>query len=101
MTPLGLPVPSKTVVDRAGEALVEAYRADRNLPDDACDLVARWREHHCDALVWITKSIRGRTRIPASYRLKRLPQIVAKLSRAGRSGEPAKIEAEMMRVGRL
>lgn len=76
-------VASKSAVNRAGERLVAAHRASQELPIQSCETVTGWRERHCEPLVWLTTSIRGRVGIPVSYRLKRLPQIVAKLSRAG------------------
>jgi hypothetical protein len=76
---------SKSAVNRAGESLVTAYNSGDELPLDACEHVAAWRELHAEPLVWLTISVRGRTDTPVSYRLKRLPQIVAKLARAGRT----------------
>lgn len=75
-------LPSRSAVGRAGDALIEAYNRGLDLPADACDIVSRWRERHADPLTWLTTSLRGRIEMPASYRLKRLPQIVAKLARA-------------------
>ena len=74
---------SKSAVNRAGESLVAAYNNGDELPLDACEHVTAWRERHAEPLVWLRMSVRGRTETPVSYRLKRLPQIVAKLARAG------------------
>lgn len=74
---------SKNAVNKAGESLVAAHNRDDELPLDACEQVATWREFHADPLDWLTLSVRGRTEAPVSSRLKRLPQIVAKLARAG------------------
>ena len=74
---------SKSAVNRAGETLTAAHRAGAELPVEPCEGVAKWRELHAEPLAWLTMSLRGRVEMPASYRLKRLPQIVAKLARAG------------------
>ena len=74
---------SKSAVNRAGETLVEALKQDAEYPLEACEVVGHWRELHAEPLVWLTTSVRGRTDLPVSYRLKRLPQIVAKLAREG------------------
>jgi ppGpp synthetase/RelA/SpoT-type nucleotidyltranferase len=74
---------SKSAVNRAGESLVAAFNSGDELPVDACEEVVTWREFHAEPLVWLTLSVRGRTEAPVSYRLKRLPQIVSKLARAG------------------
>lgn len=74
---------TKSSVNRAGEALAAAFTKGVELPLDACESVAKWRELHAEPLVWLTMSVRGRVGSGVSYRLKRLPQIAAKLARAG------------------
>ena len=75
--------PSRSAVNRAGEKLALASADDADLPIEACEVAATWRELHAEPLVWLTMSIRGRVETPVSYRLKRLPQIATKLARSG------------------
>ena len=70
-------------MNRAGEKLALASADDADLPIEACEVAATWRELHAEPLVWLTMSIRGRVETPVSYRLKRLPQIATKLARSG------------------
>lgn len=74
---------SKTRVNRAGERLAAAHDDGITLPPDECDVVVRWREMHAVPLVWTTLAMQRRLSLGASYRLKRLPQIITKLARAG------------------
>jgi hypothetical protein len=39
---------SKPVVSRAGESLVASYNGGDELPLDACEHVAAWREPHAE-----------------------------------------------------
>jgi hypothetical protein len=74
---------SKSAINRAGDGLVAAYNRDDELPVDESEQVAAWRTSHAMPVVWLTESVRGRTKgHHVSYRLKRLHQIVARLARA-------------------
>lgn len=63
--------------------MIAAHTAGDDYPVESCEIVVQWREVHAEPVAWLTMSLRGRVDMPASYRLKRLPQIVAKLARAG------------------
>lgn len=79
----GRETPSKSRVNRAGERLVEAARNGDPWPDEEVAIVTTWRALHVGPVAWLADSARRRTMQPVAYRLKRLPQIVAKLQRQG------------------
>lgn len=60
-----------------------SHRASSPLPEEECAIVGRWRQMHAPPLVWISAALRRRLDQSIAYRLKRMPQIVEKLARAG------------------
>lgn len=78
---------SKSQVDKAGRILAEA--ADPDIADLASQsaIVDEWRASHGNALLWVAESLQERARrvcreVAVGQRLKRKPQIVAKLRRS-------------------
>ncbi len=78
--------PSKNRVRRAGERIIAAHQNGDEWPADDVDVVVAWRSAHAEPVEWLAESARRRTDQPVSYRLKRLPQIVAKLVRQRNMG---------------
>jgi hypothetical protein len=83
-----LDVVSKSKVDLAGRQLAHARRSGATEPRDASDVVDQWRATHADAMAWVGLRVAERLAragldFRVAQRLKRKPQMISKLLRAG------------------
>jgi hypothetical protein len=77
---------SKSQVNKAGTALARADDPGMVELATASKIVDEWRAQHGDALYWMAESVRGRLsrvlrHVAVGQRLKRKPQMIAKLRR--------------------
>jgi hypothetical protein len=77
---------SKSQVNKAGIALANADDPMEATLSRYSEVIDEWRALHGDPLYWMADSVRGRLsrvlrHVGVGQRLKRMPQIIAKLQR--------------------
>lgn len=77
---------SKSQADRAGQKLAKTADPDSTEMAGFSAAIDEWRASHGDALVWVAESVQSRLshlaqHVAVGQRLKRKPQIIAKLRR--------------------
>ena len=81
---------SKSIVNKAGRALADRWTGTLDLSTtedlEAGRVVDLWRQAHSEPLAWVTKEVASRVALATgeaviAQRLKRMPQIIKKLTR--------------------